>query len=164
MRVTALWVALFLFSAGAVVAQTNERLYEDLDFRFVTPGARAIAMGKTFVGLADDATAAYSNPAGLSNLLEQEISFEMNSNQIKHHRFIVSETGETKVFGERVNTPSFFSYAAPVKSFTFSVFRNVVQDYQEKFQFNGRRIPSIGRFENGAFGDISISAVNYGFG
>ena len=39
-------------------AQTNERIYEDLDFRFVTPGARAVAMGKTFIGLADDATAA----------------------------------------------------------------------------------------------------------
>ena len=37
--------------------QTNERIYEDLDFRFVTPGARAVGMGKTFVGLADDATA-----------------------------------------------------------------------------------------------------------
>ena len=40
-----------------------------LDFLFATPGARAVGMGKAFVGLADDATAAYSNPAGLSNLL-----------------------------------------------------------------------------------------------
>lgn len=164
MSAKSVWMMLILLWTGVCFAQTNERLYEDLDFRFVTPGARAIAMGKTFVGLADDATAAYSNPAGLSNLLEQELSFEVNSNQIKHHRFVPSDRGETSVFGERVTTPSFFSYAAPVRNFTFSVFRNVVQDYQEQFQFRGRFIPSIGRFENGAFGDISISAVNYGVG
>ena len=157
-------MVLILVWAGGLSAQTNERLYEDLGFRFVTPGARAIAMGKTFVGLADDATAAYSNPAGLSNLLQQELSFEVNSNQIKHHRNIPSERNETAVFGERVTAPSFFSYAAPAGSFTLSAFRNVVQDYEEKFQFRGRFIPAIGRFENGAFGDISISAVNYGFG
>src|SRR5262245_8603133 len=47
-------VALILFLiAGNVFAQSNERVYEELDFRFVTPGARAVAMGKTFVGLAD---------------------------------------------------------------------------------------------------------------
>ena len=155
---------LILLWSVAAGAQTNERLYEDLDFRFVTPGARAIAMGKTFVGLADDATAAYSNPAGLSNLLEQEISLELNTNQIKHHRFIPSDSGETQSFGDRVYTPSFFSYAIPRGSFTFSVFRNVVQDYQEQFAFRGRYIPSIHRRENGAFGDISISAVNYGLG
>ena len=154
---------MFIFASSAA-AQTNERLYEDLDFRFVTPGARAIAMGKTFVGLADDATAAYSNPAGLSNLLEQEISFELNTNQIKHHRFVPSETGETQVFGERVYTPSFFSYAVPVSNFTLSAFRNVVQDYEEQFEFSGRFIPAIGRRENGAFGDMNISAVNYGAG
>lgn len=156
-------LCMFLLASGAG-AQTNERLYEDLDFRFVTPGARAIGIGKAFVGLADDATAAYSNPAGLSNLLEQEISLELNTNQIKHHRFVPSVSGETQVFGERVYTPSFFSYAVPVRNFTLSIFRNVVQDYEEKFQFAGRFIPSINRRENGAFGDMSISAVNYGLG
>ncbi|PWT90192.1 MAG: hypothetical protein C5B54_07595 [Acidobacteria bacterium] len=145
-------------------AQSNERVYEELDFRFVTPGARAIGMGKTFVGLADDATAAYSNPAGLSNLLEQEFSFEFNTTLIRHHRFIPSLDQETQVFGDRVYAPSFFSYAYPDKSFTFSVFRNVVQHYREDFSFRGRRIPELGQFENGAFGNISNDSVNYGFG
>ena len=89
---------------------------------------------------------------------------KLNTNQIKHHRFIPSETNETQTFGERVYTPSFFSYAVPVKSFTLSGFRNVVQDYEEKFSFRGREIPSLGRRENGAFGDIDILAVNYGVG
>ena len=46
------------------------------DFRFNTPGARANRMGGTFVGLADDASAAYTTPAGLTILTEPEISVE----------------------------------------------------------------------------------------
>lgn len=156
-------VVLLVFAAG-VQAQSSERLYEGLSFRFVTPGARAVAIGKTFVGLADDATAAYSNPAGLSNLLEPEFSFEMTTTQIRHHRFVPSEDGETRVFGERVVAPSFLSYAHPTRSFTFLVFRNVVQNYEENFGFLGRYIPSIDRRENGAFGSIDVASVNYGLG
>jgi long-chain fatty acid transport protein len=153
-----------LLIASFAFAQTNERVYEELGFRFVTPGARAIAMGKTFVGVADDATAAYTNPAGLSNLLEPEFSFEFMSTDIKHVRFVPSESGETQTFGNRVYAPSFFSYALPYRNFTFSLFRNVVQDYSEQFQLPSRLINSIHHFENGAFGNISIDAENYGLG
>lgn len=156
-------LCLLLFSSP-VFAQTNERIYEELDFRFVTPGARAIAMGKTFVGLADDATAAYSNPAGLSNLLEQEVSFEFIGTKIKHHRLVPSDDLETQTFGDTVLTPSFLSYALPHHEFTFSFFRNVVQHYQESYQFDPRFIPSINAFEDGSFGKVSIKAENYGFG
>lgn len=45
-----------------------------MQWRVVTPGARAVAMGKTSLGIADDATAAASDPAGLSNLLHPEVS------------------------------------------------------------------------------------------
>ncbi len=37
-------------------------------------GARSLAMGKTFVGIADDASAAYWNPAGLATLEKPEIT------------------------------------------------------------------------------------------
>lgn len=155
---------ILLLLAGDLFAQSNERVYEELDFRFVTPGARAIAMGKTFVGLADDATAAYSNPAGLSNLLQSEISIELNTTQIDHHRFIPSENGQTQAFGGRVYAPSFFSYALPKKSFTFSFFRNVVQHYREDFRWNSRFIPSINHIESGYSGHLNADATNYGIG
>ena len=158
-------VVLILFLiAGNLFAQSNERVYEELDFRFVTPGARAVAMGKTFVGLADDATAAYSNPAGLSNLLQSEISFEFNTTDITHHRFIPSENGQTQAFGDRVYAPSFFSYALPKKSFTFSFFRNVVQHYREDFRWNSRFIPSINHIESGYAGHLDADATDYGIG
>ena len=47
-----------------------------LEFSFSDPGARSMGFGGAFVALADDATAAFSNPAGLTQLLEPEISIE----------------------------------------------------------------------------------------
>ena len=155
-------VAVLLISTTRVAAQTNERIYEDLDFRFVTPGARAVGMGKTFIGLADDATAAASNPAGLSNLQEQEFSIEFIGTQIKHHRFIPSDTGLTQTFGDYVVTPSFLSYVVPAGRGTVSFFRQAAQNYRESYGFDTRFIPSLDGYEDGSFGTISAQADNYG--
>jgi hypothetical protein len=40
-----------------------------IHFNLSTPGARSLGMGGAFLALSDDATAAYTNPAGLTNLL-----------------------------------------------------------------------------------------------
>jgi long-subunit fatty acid transport protein len=45
-------------------------------FDFSLPGARSLAMGGAFVALANDATSAYSNPAGLIQLGRPEVSLE----------------------------------------------------------------------------------------
>jgi long-chain fatty acid transport protein len=149
-------------------AQTNERIYENLDFRFVTPGARAVGMGKAFVGLADDATAAYSNPAGLSNLLKKEFSFEFQGTDIRHERLVSLSPAaptETKVFGDRVWGPSFLSFAWPAGRWTASFFLNAVQNYSESFAFQGRPIPGTGGgAEDGAFGTIDVRSQQYGVG
>jgi long-subunit fatty acid transport protein len=153
--------------ACPVSAQTNERIYERLDFRFVTPGARAVGMGKAFVGLADDATAAYSNPAGLSNLLLKEFSFEVQGTDIRHERLASLEPGsalETRRFGETVWGPSFLSFVVPAQRFTLSFFLNTVQSYREAFAFQGRPVPGLDAPEDGAFGSVSVKNQEYGLG
>jgi hypothetical protein len=45
------------------------------EFLSLGVGARALGMGGAFVGVADDATACYWNPSGLSLLKERELSF-----------------------------------------------------------------------------------------
>jgi long-subunit fatty acid transport protein len=153
--------------ASLASAQTNERIYERLDFRFVTPGARAVGMGKAFVGLADDATAAYSNPAGLSNLLAKEFSFEVQATDIRHERLTSLVPGgptETRRFGERVWGPSFLSFAVPLDRWTASFFLNTVQNYRESFAFEGRPVPGLGAPEDGAFGEVSVQNQEYGLG
>jgi long-chain fatty acid transport protein len=147
--------------------QTNERIYENLDFRFVTPGARAVGLGKTFVGLADDATAAYSNPAGLSNLLAKEASIEFQMTDLRHERLTSMIPGgpvEKRMFGDSVWGPSFLSYVWPLRRWTVSFFLNTVQDYRESFEFQGRPIAALEASEDGAFGAISVRNQQYGAG
>ena len=59
---------------GSAVAQ--EEAPPVVEFSFSNPGARSMGFGGAFVALADDATAAFANPAGLVNLVEREVSVE----------------------------------------------------------------------------------------
>ena len=69
--------------ARALVEDTD---VQTMDFRFNNPGARANALGGAFIGVADDATAAYTNPAGLTVLTQPEMSLEFkytnNTNRV----------------------------------------------------------------------------------
>jgi hypothetical protein len=61
-----------LLPAGVSAQQT----IVPLQFSFSDPGARSMGFGGAFVALADDATAAFANPAGLVQLLRPEVSIE----------------------------------------------------------------------------------------
>lgn len=69
-------VAGTLAAAPRLLAQSNEELNGSLQFNFHTPGARSLGIGRAFTGRADDATAAYANPAGLLWLKEAEVTLE----------------------------------------------------------------------------------------
>jgi long-chain fatty acid transport protein len=47
-----------------------------IQFEFIPPGARSMAMGGAFVGAADDATAAFTNPAGLAVFGTRQVAIE----------------------------------------------------------------------------------------
>ena len=72
--------AALLAAASSAFAITDEEGNASLQFNFSAPGARSLAMGGAFIGLADDATAAFSNPAGLTQLASKEVSFEQRIN------------------------------------------------------------------------------------
>jgi long-chain fatty acid transport protein len=57
-----------------VSAQTSLQI--PLQFDFLNPGAKSLALGGAFAGLADDATAAFANPGGLTQLDTSELSVE----------------------------------------------------------------------------------------
>lgn len=63
--VLGLCFGLGVVDTGAV---TDEELFREFLFRPITPGARALGMGGAFAAVADDATAAWANPAGLTFL------------------------------------------------------------------------------------------------
>src|SRR5262245_24219461 len=66
--------------AGLFVAASPAFAQRDLEipiqFDFINPGARSLALAGAFIGLADDATAATTNPAGLQRLARPEVSVE----------------------------------------------------------------------------------------
>lgn len=70
-------VALSAFAAVPAFAQnTDIEALSGLTFSFGNPGARALGMGGAFLALADDASAAEANPAGLTILRQPEVSLE----------------------------------------------------------------------------------------
>ncbi len=75
-RLVVVGFVLFLasaISARSVLAQAGPT---NLEFSFSNPGARSLGFGGAFVALADDATAAFANPAGLTQLTRPEVSVE----------------------------------------------------------------------------------------
>ncbi|MDB4324743.1 outer membrane protein transport protein [bacterium] len=58
---------------------TDEEIYRKFRFNLVNPGARSMAIGGAFLSLADDATAAQANPAGLAYLNRWEFFAELRA-------------------------------------------------------------------------------------
>jgi long-subunit fatty acid transport protein len=57
-------------------AQSNVEVNAGIQFDFLSPGGRSLALGGAFTAAADDATAAFTNPAGLREISRKEVSFE----------------------------------------------------------------------------------------
>ncbi|MGE0461106.1 MAG: OmpP1/FadL family transporter [Vicinamibacterales bacterium] len=67
-----------LLMAGiAARASAQTSLQVPLQFDFLNPGAKSLALGGAFAGVADDATATFANPAGLILLSQPEVSIEL---------------------------------------------------------------------------------------
>src|SRR3984893_5889438 len=81
--------------APPAAAQTNDEIFPTLQWNFSTPGARANGMGRTFIGMADDATAAITNPAGLMNLTRPQVYAEYKNTDIRVDRLAGSDSFKT---------------------------------------------------------------------
>ncbi|HSB64915.1 MAG TPA: hypothetical protein VLJ18_12155 [Thermoanaerobaculia bacterium] len=64
-RNAALQLLLAALVAPSARAQTDSALLSKLSFNLTNPGGKSLAMGGAFTAIADDATAALANPAGL---------------------------------------------------------------------------------------------------
>src|SRR4051812_13038499 len=73
--VPAALVGLTLMPVKQVAAQTSLQI--PLQFDFINPGAKSLALAGAFAGVADDATASFANPAGLTFLDGSELSAEL---------------------------------------------------------------------------------------
>ena len=150
-----LLVAAALCLAADASAQSS--LQVPIQFDFINPSARSLALGGAFVGLADDATAALVNPAGLIGLTRKEISIEgrfhrMTQSFLAGGRLSGSITGkgqdtfqgpDFQPITDSGTGLSFLSVVIPRGRFRFAGFRHELirleQDFASRgvFQFRG---------------------------
>ncbi|MBN2286675.1 MAG: hypothetical protein JXI43_09530 [Tissierellales bacterium] len=103
--------------ASSSIALNNAEVFSQFQFNYITPGARATAMGGAFIGLADDATAVESNPAGLLKLYEPEFSLEFKHIAYTTDQFYknirLGQSIQREEFKDSVNSIPFISVVYP---------------------------------------------------
>jgi long-chain fatty acid transport protein len=120
-------VALMALVAVPAMAQNVDiEALSGLQFNFGNPGARSLAMGGAFLGLADDASAAGANPAGLTILRKPEVSIELR-NYLEQQLFTTSGTfpNNTRTaftHHSKRAVVAFASAVMPIKKFTVGVY------------------------------------------
>ena len=108
-----------------------------LQYNFAPPGARSLAMGASFIGLADDATASESNPAGLTVLTKPEVSAHFRYSSFDNEApNTVSGVG-FETFNERLGSPAFFSVVYPWNSAAVSLYYQRSADFKNRSFFEG---------------------------
>jgi hypothetical protein len=143
-----------LSTTDAAVAQSS--LQVPIQFDFLNPGARSVALGSAFVGLADDATAALVNPAGLVELTRKEISVEGRFRRFEQPFLVggrlsgvVTGLGQDTVTGPQYEMitdsgarPTFVSFVYPRGRYRLAAFRHelirVEQDFTSRGVFQNR--------------------------
>lgn len=126
--------------AGAAYSQGT------IDAEFAGAGARALAMGQSFIGLSDDSTSVTFNPAGLLNLERPEISCQLlytwdNYNSTKPQSTLAKFQKELpaifkganfEAVRDRYHDPrlsySFASFVYPTKKWSFALSSQTVFD------------------------------------
>jgi len=122
-----------------------------LEFSFSNPGARSMALGGAFVALADDATAAFANPAGLVQLVRPEISLELRRRKYSTPytaggRVQGPPTGygidtvdgiRTEFSNETTSGVSFLSFVYPGTKWSLAVYRHQLADFVLRTELNG---------------------------
>jgi long-subunit fatty acid transport protein len=172
--------------AASARAQSDNPANAGVQFDFSLPGARSLALGGAFVAVADDATAAWSNPAGLLALTRQEVSFEgrawefSSASVVAGHAF-GSPTGvgfdtvsglQEETFSSWTGAPSFISYVYPKSRYAFAFYRHELQKFSADLESDGVFIRTTSQtpvFPGGAVDraqpyntQLDISVVDYG--
>jgi len=164
--------AALLGASGAALAITDTETNASIPFNLASPGARSMGMGGAFLGLADDATAAYTNPAGLTQLVTPEISVEgrhtayslpyVNGGSASVSPFNGSGLNISEADSSQ-NNLSFLSVVYPHDRWSFAFYRDEVVRFNTDFAsvVTGEIVPGVGTaFPIAAHADLKI--VDYG--
>jgi long-chain fatty acid transport protein len=134
--------AALLGSASSAFAITDEEGNASIQFNFSPPGARSLGMGGAFLALADDATAAFTNPAGLVQLASPEISLELRQTnydtQFAENGNFATDPFSTNGLGygssdTDVRNISFLSWVIPMENWSLALYRHEFLNFETNF-------------------------------
>ncbi|HEX4962104.1 MAG TPA: hypothetical protein VF173_14815 [Thermoanaerobaculia bacterium] len=150
---TCAWIVVIWLSCRLPIhAQTNLETNAGVHFNFSTPGAGNLALGGAFLALAFDASAAYTNPAGLTTIAAPESLVEGRHWDYTHvftdrgriAGVAPTNFGEDTIAGLRdgragnqVTDLSFLSYVVPRDRWSFALFRHELVNFQADFSTQG---------------------------
>jgi len=177
-RQLSLAIGLALLGAGtSALAVTDTETNASIPFNLANPGARSMGLGGAFLGSADDATAAYSNPAGLTQLVTPEVSAEVRHTEYSLP-FVNGGSGTLEPFNggglhvsdanSSIDNLSFLSVVFPHDRWSFAGYRDEVVNFRSNFKtvLNGEPVTLNGDLFGTAFpinADAHLKIVNYGF-
>jgi long-subunit fatty acid transport protein len=149
----AVWVMCLISAIGWIgaPARVEAQPLSSIEFSFSNPGARSLGLGGAFVAVADDATAAFANPAGLVMIVDPEVSFELRSwgyttPFTSGGRASGVATGfglDTVAFPLRsestvdISGLSFVSYVYPKKHWSAAIFRHQLANFEFGLETQG---------------------------
>ena len=179
-------IAVAMLASAPAQAITVVEANAGPQFNFVNPGARSLGMGGAFIGLADDSTAAYTNPAGLAQLTRKEFSAEVRysaftTESVRRGRFMDAPTGygldtvaglDTQETDEEITNLSFISFALPFERATLAFYRHELVNFSSAFVNEGQFVQTLGqtppsqprtsRFPP-TINELDVQIDNYGF-
>jgi len=143
-RLFFIWFVLSLSAWG--LGQNDMIANINLQFRFANPGARALALGGAFIGLADDTTAVFANPAGLVNLDSNTMALQADlvdrKNTIPFYSGTIRQTGlqdfefalQERDFPETTFSIPFLCYVQVTHDLKWGVFYAEQANFERTFQ------------------------------
>jgi long-chain fatty acid transport protein len=136
--------------AGVAQAQTNHEVNAAIQFNFSNPGARSLAMGGSLTGLADDATAALTNPSALPLLPSMEVSGELRAFRFSTAFVSSGNAGSPSGFGidtvtglqsaltdDSSQSPSFFSFVLPREKWGLAIYGHQLSKLEASVETEG---------------------------
>ena len=139
------------FGVSTASAQVDYEIMASLQFNFSNPGARSLAMAGALTGAGDDATGAWTNPGGLTNITRPEVGvefrgFDFSTPFVNGGRFNGTPTqrGIDTVSGlttgtsdQQTHSLSFVSAVVPKSRFAFAFYRTEVANFETSVTTRG---------------------------
>jgi long-chain fatty acid transport protein len=126
-------LAAMVAASTQALAVSSFEYNSGIQFNFSNPGARSLGMGGAYLGFSDDATAAYTNPAGLTVLSQPEIAVEYRASRYSTP-FVSGANGQETDSKSKSNGPAYFAAVYPGDGWAVAFYRNEELDFENEFE------------------------------